>query len=97
MRKWAEVFGALPTSVTLPNATRMDTDMDGAVVFGQYQQAIQRGNTKAAYFIAGLKGELEENININNVTPQVVVDNEMTAEKLAKIMSREDVHNEGVQ
>lgn len=63
MREWADIFGSKEVDVTLaklPDGTKITekTDFDGAVVFAMYQQAINKGNTKAAKLLMELRGEL---------------------------------------
>ena len=85
MREWAEIFGALPIEVNTPGGGKKKTDLDGAVIFGQYQSAIKKQNTKAAYFIAQLKGELEEKVTVSSDQPLVIVRNQEEKDKLDKL------------
>lgn len=82
MRELAEAFGQLPIEVTLPDGKKKKTDFDGAVIFSQYQQAIRKGNVQAASFLARLKGELEETVNVNAEPPVIVVRSEDEKRKL---------------
>lgn len=63
MREWAEIFGSKSVDVTVAKTAdgqkiTEQTDFDGAVVFSMYQQAINKGNVKAATLLMNLKGEL---------------------------------------
>lgn len=58
MREWAELIGSLPTPVVCPDGTKLDDgDLDADLVMAQYRAA-HKGSTKAATFIAKLKGEI---------------------------------------
>lgn len=85
MRELAEAFGALPIDVSLPGGKRKKTTFDGAVIFAQYQKAIKEGNTKSAYFLAQLKGEMEQNVNVTSDQPIIVVNSQDEKEKLENI------------
>ncbi len=85
MREWAEVFGSLPMDVPLPNGKVQKTDMAGAVVFSQFQSAIKKGNTKAAFFLANLRGELEEKVTVTSDQPLVIVRNPEEQKKIETI------------
>lgn len=85
MREWAEIFGALPIEVNTPSGGKKKTDLDGAVIFGQYQSAIKKQNTKAAYFLAQLKGELEEKVTVSSDQPLVIVRNQEEKDKIDKL------------
>lgn len=85
MREWAEIFGALPIEVNTPGGGKKKTDLDGAVIFGQYQSAIKKQNTKAAYFLAQLKGELEEKVTVSSDQPLVIVRNQEEKDKIDKL------------
>lgn len=85
MREWAEVFGALGIEVATPGGKKKKTDFDGAVVFGQYQAAIKKHDTKAAQFLAQLKGELEDKVTVSSDQPLVVVRSEQEKDKLDRL------------
>lgn len=85
MREWAEVFGALGIEVATTDGRKKKTDFDGAVVFGQYQAAINRHDTKAAQFLAQLKGELEDKVTVSSDQPLVVVRSEQEKDKLERL------------
>lgn len=85
MREWAEVFGSLSIDVALPGGKKRKTTFDGAVVFAQYQKAIKEGNTKAAAFLAQLKGEMEQNINVSSDQPVIIVKSDDEAEKVSNL------------
>lgn len=82
MREWAEVIGALNAKVVCPDgSTLSESDLDADVVMQQYRKA-HNGDTKAAAFIANLKGE-EQVAGISNTT--IIVRSEEEAEKLRNI------------
>ena len=51
MKEWAKVIGALPIQVTLPDASNLDSDLNGASIMAVYKSAM-KGNVKAAQFLA---------------------------------------------
>lgn len=64
MREWAEIIGALPAKVVCPDGSLLDdADLDADTMMQQYRKA-HNGDTKAATFIANLKGELKQNIEL---------------------------------
>ena len=82
MREWAELIGSLPTPVVCPDGTPLEeADLDADVVMQQYRKA-HKGDTKAAQFIANLKGE-EQLAGISNTT--ILVRSEEEAQKLRDI------------
>lgn len=90
MREWAEIFGSKEIEVTIGKTAdggkiTEKTDFDGATVFSMYQQAINRGNTKAAKLLMQLKGELEEKLNVTGDGVTIVVESKKQADKLKNI------------
>lgn len=82
MREWAEIIGAIKTNVSRPDGSLMeDADLDADVVMAQYRKA-HKGDTKAAQWLANLKGE-EQPQQISQTT--IVVASEDEAEKLRNI------------
>lgn len=64
MREWAEIIGALPAKVVCPDGSLLeDADLDADAMMQQYRKA-HKGDTKAATFIANLKGEHKQNIEL---------------------------------
>ncbi|MBQ3812877.1 MAG: hypothetical protein II841_04855 [Bacteroidales bacterium] len=63
MKEWAKILGALPIKVTLPDASNLDSDLNGATIMAMYKSAM-KGNVKSAQFLAKLRGELEEQVNV---------------------------------
>lgn len=63
MKEWAKILGALPIQVTLPDASNLDSDLNGAAIMAMYKSAM-KGNVKSAQFLAKLRGELEEQVNV---------------------------------
>lgn len=63
MKEWAKLIGAQPIQVTLPDASNLDSDLNGASIMAMYKSAM-KGNVKAAQFLAKLRGELDEEVNV---------------------------------
>lgn len=63
MKEWAKILGALPIKVTLPDATNLDSDLNGATIMAMYKSAM-KGNVKSAQFLAKLRGELNEKVDL---------------------------------
>lgn len=78
MREWAEVFGAVPVKVKLPDGTTTRTTTLGNIVAAQMAKAT-KGDTKAAKFVAELLGEMVKNVNINGIPPLVISNEEAAA------------------
>lgn len=84
MREWAELIGALPAKVMRPDGTLLEeADLDADVVMQQYRKA-HDGNTKAAVFIADLKGERTTNINVSQ--PVINVQSEADRQRITEAM-----------
>lgn len=72
MREWAQYFGELPLrskdKVSLPKGADGIRDanltMDGAVLAAMYSKAA-KGDTRAASFLAQMKGQLSEEITVH--------------------------------
>ena len=71
MREWAQFFAELPVhdgKITDPETADTIRDanltMEGAVIAAMYGKAI-KGDTKAATFLANMRGQLEENIKVS--------------------------------
>lgn len=89
MRQLALELGDVAIDLQLPGGKKKKSTMAAAVVMGQYQSAIKKGNTKAAYFIAQLRGELEEKISLKSDQPLIVV---KTAEEKEKLENMGDLN-----
>lgn len=63
MRELALEFGNLGQTIPMPGGSQKDTTMLGAVVVGQIRSA-QKGNPKAAEWLAKILGEYNINLNI---------------------------------
>lgn len=91
MKEWAEIIGALPARVVCPDGKGLeDADLDADVVMQQYRAA-HNGSTKAAQFIANLKGEMSQNINLEGGGLRLEV-----SKGIAQLM-KEDADNAGVR
>lgn len=76
MKEWAQYIGSLGIDVKKPSGDTEHMDFDGAVMYKQYQAAIMEGDTKAAKFIAELKGEMVERKEVELKNPEIVVKSE---------------------
>lgn len=85
MRDFAKLLGAELMKMPTPEGKQRKMTMAEAVVYSQYKQAIQKGNTKAATFLATLRGELEQNINLNNNQRIIQVGTPEDADKLSHL------------
>lgn len=77
MREWAEIIGSIETPVTQPDGTMIeDGDLDADIVMAQYRKA-HKGDTKAAAFLAKLKGVLEDKVAVSGpmFVPREFLDN----------------------
>lgn len=66
MREWAEVIGSKECSIVNADGSEEVVPYDCAVVASMYQKAIQENDVRAAEFIAKLKGEMEEKVDITS-------------------------------
>ena len=57
MREWAETLGECLMTLKLPDGSRVDADINAAVVLKQMEKAINKGDTNAATFLMRLRGE----------------------------------------
>lgn len=57
MREWAEVLGECLMTLKLPDGTKVDADINAAVVLRQMEKAINKSDTNAAAFLMRLRGE----------------------------------------
>lgn len=84
MREWAEIIGSLPTAVKAPDGSLIEgADLDADAVMQQYYAA-HKGNTKAAKFLADLKGEMVQRVDVENARI-VVVRSEEERQKIENI------------
>lgn len=84
LREWAKIIGGIKTNVALPDGTLCkDATLDADLIMQQYRKA-HAGDTKAARFIAELKGELIQQVDLGE-SRVVVVESSEQAEKLANI------------
>jgi hypothetical protein len=60
LREIAQSIAKEMIEVSLPDKSKKMMSFDEALIFGQYQKAITRGDTKAAKFIAIMLGEYVE-------------------------------------
>lgn len=57
MREWAEILGECLMTLKLPDGTKVDADINAAVVLKQMEKAINKSDTNAAAFLMRLRGE----------------------------------------
>lgn len=88
LREIAKIIGEKPITITNPDGTKETVTYNVAMLNAQYKKAITEGNTKAAEFIAKLRGEMEDKVSLNGSVQglTVTVTNPDTAEKLEKII-----------
>lgn len=88
LREIAKIIGEKPITITNPDGTKETVTYNVAMLNAQYKKAITEGNTKAAEFIAKLRGEMEDKVSLNGSVQglTVTVTNPDTAEKLEKIL-----------
>lgn len=87
MREIAEAIGSMMIEVSLPNGKKKKASFDEALILAQYKNAINKGNVKSAYFLAQLKGELEQNINVSSDAPIILVNNQEEKDKIDNIQN----------
>lgn len=85
MREFAEILGQELVEMPMPDGTKREMTLAEATVFSQYRQATTKGNTKAAIFLATLRGEMEQKVAVTTTTPPIVVEDKDQAERLAKL------------
>lgn len=85
MRQLALELGDVAIDLQLPGGKKKKSTMAAAVVMGQYQSAIKKGNTKAAKFLAQLRGELEEKLNVTSNQPIILVNTPEEKEALENL------------
>lgn len=89
MREWAKIIGALPAKVVCPDGKALKgATLDADLVMQQYRKA-HNGSTSAAYFLATLRGQLEEKVSLSSEQPIIVVRNDEERDKLAKMAKLE--------
>lgn len=66
MREWAEIIGLKECSIVNADGSEEVVPYDCAVIASMYQKAIQENDVRAAEFIAKLKGEMEEKVDITS-------------------------------
>jgi hypothetical protein len=88
LREIAKIIGEKPITITNPDGTKETVTYNVAMLNAQYKKAITEGNTKAAEFIAKLRGEMEDKVSLDGSVQglTVTVTNPDTAEKLEKIL-----------
>lgn len=88
LREIAKIIGEKLITITNPDGTKETVTYNVAMLNAQYKKAITEGNTKAAEFIAKLRGEMEDKVSLNGSVQglTVMVTNPDTAEKLEKIL-----------
>lgn len=86
MKEWAEIIGSLPAKVVSPDgSTLAEADLDADLIMQQYRAA-HNGSTKAATFLANLKGEMEQKVNVSSDKPIVVVADQLEAQELEAVL-----------
>lgn len=87
MREWAEIIGSIEVPVTQPDGTALDGgDLDAGIVMAQYRKA-HKGDTKAAEFLAKLKGAMEDKVAVAGSVTNIVVGTPEAAEGLQRALA----------
>ena len=64
MREWAEIIGNKEISIINADGSEETVPYDAAIINAMYQKAIQEQDVKACEFIAKLKGEFVDKVDI---------------------------------
>lgn len=90
LRELAKIIGEKTITIANPDGTKETVSYDIAMLNAQYKKAIVEGNTRAAEFIAKLRGEMEDKVTLDGTVQgiTVTVNNADTAEKLDKILTK---------
>ena len=90
LREIAKIIGEKPITITNPDGTKETVTYNVAMLNAQYKKAITEGNTKAAEFIAKLRGEMEDKITLDGKVQgiTVTVDNPDTEQKLQQLLDK---------
>lgn len=90
LREIAKIIGEKPITITNPDGTKETVTYNVAMLNSQYKKAITEGNTKAAEFIAKLRGEMEDKITLDGKVQgiTVTVDNPDTEQKLQQLLDK---------
>lgn len=90
LREIAKIIGEKPIAITNPDGTKETVTYNVAMLNAQYKKAITEGNTKAAEFIAKLRGEMEDKITLDGKVQgiTVTVDNPDTEQKLQQLLDK---------
>lgn len=89
MREWAEVLGECGMSLKMPDGSKVEADINAAVVLRQMEKAINGKDTNAANFLMRLRGEdVQKHEIVDDETKRALVKEQM--EKLYGIDGDED-------
>lgn len=66
MREWAEIIGNKEISIINADGSEETVPYDAAIINAMYQKAIQEQDVKACEFIAKLKGEFVDKVDITS-------------------------------
>lgn len=66
MREWAEIIGNKEISIINADGTEETVPYDAAMINAMYQKAIQEGDVRACEFIAKLKGEFVDKVDVTS-------------------------------
>lgn len=80
MREWAEVLGECLMTSKMPDGSKVEADINAAVVLKQMEKAINKGDTNAASFLMRLRGE--------DVQKHEFVDEQEKQERIRKELER---------
>lgn len=89
MREWAEVLGECGMSLKMPDGSKVEADINAAVVLRQMEKAINGKDTNAANFLMRLRGEdVQKHEIVDDETKRALVKEQMA--KLYGIDGDED-------
>lgn len=66
MREWAEIIGNKEISIINADGSEETVPYDAAIINAMYQKAIQEGDVRACEFIAKLKGEFVDKVDVTS-------------------------------
>lgn len=66
MREWAEIIGNKEMSIVNADGSEETVPYDAAIINAMYQKAIQEGDVRACEFIAKLKGEFVDKVDVTS-------------------------------
>lgn len=85
MKAWAEAIGSIKVEIFAPNQKKVaGATLDAGVVMNQYRKAY-KGDTRAAEFLAKLKGELKDEVELSGEQSVILVNSEEEKARLENL------------